>query len=450
MQPLRMISPLCVTLNAVMNMNSIWQNTTMPSFPRLSGDQKTDVLVIGGGMAGLLCAYLLSQAGVDTLLVEENRICGGVTGRTTAKITAQHGLIYHKLLQTKGMEMARMYLDANQEALALYRQLCMQFPCDFTVKSNYVYTLSDRKSLDLELNALHRLGFSADQKDDLPLPFPTAGAVVFRQQGQFHPLQFASHIAKGLKIYENTSVRQLDGTTALTDYGKIHAKQVIVATHFPFVNRHGSYFLKLYQQRSYVLALEGAPNLGGMFVCGEPGGYSLRNAGQYLLLGGNNHRTGKPTTGWKILEDFAEKYYPNAAQVGRWATQDCMSLDGIPYIGQYSAHTPGIFAATGFNKWGMTGSMTAAMLLRDEILEKDNPYKPLFSPSRSMLTPQLAINGAEAAMHLLRLSRPRCPHLGCALQWNKAEHSWDCPCHGSRFDAEGRKLNNPSQKNLKR
>lgn len=445
-----MFYPLCVTLNAVINMNSIWQNTSLPQFSRLSGNKKADVLVIGGGMAGLLCAHLLSQAGVDTLLVEENRICSGVTAHTTAKITSQHGLIYHKLLQTRGMEKARMYLDANQEALALYRQLCQTFPCDFTVKSNYVYTLSDRKSVELELEALRRLGFAAEQKEELPLPFPTAGAVVFRQQGQFHPLQFAAQIAKGLNIYENTSVRRLDGTTAVTDYGRIRAKSVIVATHFPFMNRHGSYYLKLYQQRSYVLALEGAPDLGGMYVCGEKGGYSLRNSGQYLLLGGNNHRTGKPTTGWKPLEHLAETYYPDAAEICRWATQDCMSLDGIPYIGQYSAHTPGIFVATGFNKWGMTGSMTAATLLRDQILGKDNPYQTLFSPSRSILTPQLAINGAESAMHLLRPTRPRCPHLGCALQWNKAEHSWDCPCHGSRFDAEGRKLNNPSQKNLKR
>ena len=445
-----MISPLCETLKPVMLMNSIWQNTSLPRFPRLSGDKRTDVLIIGGGMAGLLCGYLLSQAGVDTLLVEENRICGGVTGRTTAKITAQHGLIYHKLLHKLGTEKARMYLDANREALSMYRQLCKKFPCGFEEQSNYVYTLADGAILDRELAALHRLGFSAHKQEELPLPFPTAGAVVFRQQGQFHPLEFAEQIAKSLHIFENTSVRYLDGTTAVTDHAKVRAKQVIVATHFPFLNRHGSYFLKLYQQRSYVLALEGGPILDGMYVCGESGGHSFRNADNFLLLGGNSHRTGKQTTGWQPLEDLVRKYYPDAAESCRWATQDCMSLDGVPYIGQYSARTPGVYVATGFNKWGMTGSMTAAMLLRDQILDKNNPYKAVFNPSRSILTPQLAINGIETAMNLLRLKGPRCPHLGCALQWNKAEHSWDCPCHGSRFNEAGKKLNNPSQKNLER
>ena len=433
-------------------------------------------------MAGLLCAYLLTQAGVDTLLVEETRICGGVTSCTTAKITSQHGLIYHKLLQQKGIEKARMYLQANQEALHLYRELCNTIPCDFETKTNYVYSLQDSRAIDLELEAVHRLGFPANKKEDLPLPFRIAakaqlvksllslqvsafpankkedlplpfriaGAIAFRQQAQFHPLQFAAHMAKKLQIYENTSVRRLDGTTVLTDQGRIHAENVIVATHFPFMNSHGSYFLKLYQQRSYVLALQGGANLGGMYVCAEKDGFSFRNAGEYLLLGGNSHRTGKKSTGWAPLEDLAKTCYPEAVPAAKWATQDCMSLDSIPYIGQYSKHTPGVYVATGFNKWGMSSSMAAAMILRDQILGKGNPYAPVFDPSRSMLTPQFAINAAQSALHLLLPTRPRCPHLGCALQWNKQEHSWDCPCHGSRFDNAGRKLNNPSQKDLKR
>ncbi len=406
-------------------------------------------MVIGGGMAGLLCAYFLTQAGVDTLLVEENRICSGVTARTTAKITAQHGLIYQKLLQKQGLEKARMYLQANQEALSLYRSLCKQIPCGFETKSSYVCNLQDGRAIDLELEALHRIGFPAEKIEALPLPFSTVGAVKFRQQAQFHPLQFASHIVKGLHIFENTPVRRLDGTVALTDYGRITAKNVIVATHFPFMNRHGSYFLKLYQQRSYCLALENGPNVGGMYVCGEKGGFSFRNSGNYLLLGGNSHRTGKQSTGWAPLEQLAQQCYPDAPAVYRWATQDCMSLDSIPYIGQYSACTPGVYVATGFNKWGMTSSMVSAMVLRDLILQKRTPYKALFSPSRSILTRQLAVNALESATNLLRPTAPRCPHLGCALHWNSQERSWDCPCHGSRFDEAGKKLNNPAQKDLK-
>ncbi len=429
-------------------MKSIWQTTKLPQFPQLQGNKQCDVLVIGGGMAGLLCAYFLTQAGVDTLLVAENRICSGVTARTTAKITSQHGLIYHKLLQKQGAEKARLYLDANQEALSMYRSLCKQIPCGFETKSNYVYNLQDARAIDLELDAVHRLGFPADKKEELPLPFQIAGAVKFRQQAQFHPLQFAAHMAKGLHICENTAVRDLEGTVALTDYGRIRAKNVIVATHFPFMNRHGSYFLKLYQQRSYVLALEDGPNVSGMYVCGEKEGFSFRNSGDYLLLGGNSHRTGKKSSGWAPLEALAQRCYADALPQYKWATQDCMSLDSMPYIGQYSAATPGIYVATGFNKWGMSSSMAAALVLRDLILGRDNPYAPLFSPSRSMLTAQLAVNGFEAVTNLLRPSRPRCPHLGCALHWNSREHSWDCACHGSRFDESGKRLNNPARKDL--
>ena len=429
-------------------MESIWQNTTLPQFPQLTADLNTDVLVIGGGMAGLLCAYLLHQAGVRTVLVEENRICSGVTSRTTAKITAQHGLIYHKLLQAEGLEKARMYLNANIEALSLYESLCKQIPCDFETKSNYVYNLQDPRPVDLELEALHHLGFSADKVDELPLPFSTVGAVKFRHQAQFQPLQFASHIARGLEIYENTFVQRLDGRNAITQHGKIRFDHVIVATHFPFVNRHGSYFLKLYQQRSYVLALKNGPYLGGMYVCGEDGGFSLRNSGEFLLLGGNNHHTGKESTGWKPLEELAAKCYPEAIPTHRWATQDCMSLDSIPYIGRYSRHTPRYYVATGFNKWGMTSSMVSAMVLRDLILGRSNPYAPVFNPSRSIMKPQLACNTLKTTANLLRPTRPRCPHLGCALHWNPNERSWDCSCHGSRFDRKGNRLDNPAQKDL--
>lgn len=436
------------TICGDMMMNSIWQNTTFPHFPKLSGDAKTDVLVIGGGMAGLLCAYLLTQAGVDTILVEENRICSGISKDTTAKITSQHGLIYHKLLQKYGTEKAKMYLDANEAALKQYQELAKAIPCHFEVKSSYVYNLRDPKAIEQELQAVRKLGFPADFREELPLPFEIVGAVKFRHQAQFHPLEFAAEVAKSIKIFENTSVRQLEGTKAITDTGTITAENVIVATHFPFINRHGSYYLKLYQQRSYVLALENGPNLGGMYICGEDGGFSFRNAGSYLLLGGNSHRTGKKSSGWQPLEELAQRCYPDATPCQRWATQDCMSLDSIPYIGQYSAHTPGVYAATGFNKWGMSSSMVAAMVLCDQILGKENPYAQVFSPSRSILHPQLALNAAEAILHLLRPSRPRCPHMGCALQWNKQERSWDCPCHGSRFDKNGRKLTNPSQKDL--
>ena len=430
-------------------MESLWSKFPLPQYPKLQGDILTDVLVIGGGMAGLLCAYRLQAAGVDVAVAEARNICGGVTANTTAKVTSQHALIYNKLLQALGMERAKMYLRIHQDAISQYRSLCAHIPCHWEDKANYVYSETNRQILEEEASALHRMGFPATLKSRSSLPFPVAGALEFRKQGQFHPLEFAAGIAERLKIYENTPVLSIDGATAQCPNGKIRAKKIIVATHFPFLNSHGSYFLKLYQQRSYVLALENGPDVDGMYIGAEKNSLSFRNAGNHLLLGGGGHRTGKKGGGWKVLEDFAAQNYPGVSIAQRWATQDCMSLDGIPYIGNYSARTPDLYVATGFNKWGMTSSMAAAMILTELITKGESDYADLFSPSRSILKPQLGINALESASNLLRLTRPRCTHMGCALHWNKQERSWDCACHGSRFTEDGKVLNNPARKKLR-
>ncbi len=426
-------------------MNSIWTATAdMPSFAPLDGDLNTDTLILGGGMAGLLCAHYLDRAGVDYALVEAGRLCGGVTGNTTAKLTFQHGLLYGKLLRTFGPERARLYLEANRAALGRFRELCRDIDCDFQERDAYVYAGGDCRELDRELEALSRLGFPAELVRTPELPMPTAGALKFPKQAQFHPLKFAAAIARDLRIFEDTKVLELGRGTAVTNRGTIRAKRMIVATHFPLLNKHGAYFLKLYQHRSYVLALENAGSLPGMYVDQKETGLSFRNSGELLLLGGGGHRTGKPGGGWRELEDFAQRHYPQARIAARWATQDCMTLDGVPYVGQYSRRTEGLYVATGFNKWGMTSSMAAAELLADLLLGRANPYEELFCPSRSVLRPQLAANVWESALGLLTPTAPRCPHMGCALKYNAQEHSWDCPCHGSRFGEDGELLDNPA------
>ena len=431
-------------------MRSLWQETAkLPNFSSFSGDAKTDVLIIGGGITGILCAHMLQSAGADCILVEAKRVCGGITANTTAKITSQHGLFCHKLVKRFGKEYARMYLDANDAALEQYARLCRDIDCEFKRKDAFAYSLNDRGILEKELDALSSIGHCAAYQEQLPLPFETAGAVRFDHQAQFHPLKFAAGLTKGLTIYENTAVRELEGLTAITDNGRIKAESVIVATHFPFINKHGAYFIKLYQQRSYVLALEDAEPLEGMYIDGSGNGMSFRKFGNTLLLGGGGHRTGKQGGGWAELEAFTAEHYPGAKTKYRWATQDCMSLDGVPYIGQYSKNTPGLYAAAGYNKWGMTSAMAAAMILTDMVQGKDAPYAQVFSPSRNMLRPQLFINGAETATNLLTPSKKRCPHLGCALKWNPQERSWDCPCHGSRFTEEGKLINNPATGDLK-
>lgn len=430
-------------------MRSLWKATASPpEFPELVGDVRTDVLIIGGGIAGILTAYLLHEKGVKYVLVEKGRICSGTTGNTTAKITFQHGLIYDKILKSDGTEAARKYLAANRAAFDKYAELCGKTDCDYEIKDNYVYSTDDRRKLEKEVEALEKIGYIADLCENVPLPVKTVGAVKFPDQAQFNPLKFLSSVAEGLNIYENTFVREMRGNTAVTDKGKIHADTVIAATHFPFINKHGSYFLKLYQHRSYVIALENAQDVNGMYVDECDTGLSFRNYEGLLLLGGGGHRTGKKGGNWAELRAFAAKKYPDSREKHFWATQDCMSLDGIPYIGRYSAKTHGFYVASGFNKWGMTGSMTAAMLLSDMILGKRNGFASVFDPSRSIVKPQLFINGAEAVCNLLTPSKKRCPHLGCALKWNEAERSWDCPCHGSRFTEHGRVLDNPANGDL--
>lgn len=432
-------------------MNSVWkEKSDLPCFDVLNQDIRTDILIIGGGLAGILCAYMLEQAGVKYVLVEADRICSGITKNTTAKITSQHGFVYDKLIREFGMETARLYLEANEEALNQYRKLCKIVNCDFEEQDNYIYSLDDKKKVERELAALHKIGFSAQSVDSLPLPFSIAGAVKFSKQAQFNPLKFVSGIVEGLSIYEQTAVRELIGTTAVTDHGKITANKIIVTTHFPFLNKHGSYFLKMYQHRSYVLALENAPNVEGMYVDESQKGMSFRNYEDLLLIGGGDHRTGKKGGNFKELEDFANRHYPNAKIRYRWATQDCMTLDGVPYIGSYSASTTDLYVATGFNKWGMTSSMVSAMLLTDIVLGKENPYAEIFSPSRTIFRPQLASNAIQAVVNLLTPTTPRCPHMGCALKWNNVEQSWDCPCHGSRFTEEGKLIDNPSTGNLRK
>ena len=430
-------------------MASLWEQTwEEPGFPALEGDLSTDVLIIGGGMAGVLCAYFLHHAGVPYVLVEAKTLCSGITRNTTAKITSQHGLIYDKLIRKFGVDRARQYLSAQEAALQKYRELCQTVDCGFEEKDAYVYSMDDRQKIEQELNALEKLGFPGEFSGQLPLPFPVAGAVKFPRQAQFHPLKFVSAITEGLHIYEHTTVRELAGTTASTDRGKIRAKKIIVTTHFPFLNKHGSYFLKLYQHRSYVIALENAPDVGGMYVDESRTGLSFRNYGNLLLIGGGGHRTGKQGGGWRKLRAFAGRHYPHAAEKFHWATQDCMSLDGVPYIGPYSASTTDLYVATGFNKWGMTSSMVSAMLLCDLVQGRESPYSEVFSPSRSILHRQLAANGMEAVVNLLTPTSRRCPHMGCALKWNAQEHTWDCPCHGSRFTEDGQLLDNPAARDL--
>ena len=426
-------------------MDSVWQiNSERVSFGRLTEKVKTDVLIIGGGMAGLLTAYTLSGRGVDCVLLEADRICNGTSANTTAKITLQHGLIYDKLIRRHGIEKAGLYLEAQRDAMTQFERLSKVVDCDYEHKSSYVYSLTDREKIERELSALDRLGLTAELSMAEKLPFSVKGAVRVKNQAQFNPLKFAFGIAGGVRVYESSKVVALEKNRAKTLHGEVVADKIVIATHFPILNKHGGYFLKMYQHRSYVIALENASDVDGMYIDESDKGLSFRNYAGLLLLGGGAHRTGKKGGNWCELESFSAKHYPGAKVVTKWAAQDCMTLDKMAYIGEYSKSTPGLYVATGFNKWGMTSSMLSAMILSDLVCDGRSEYSELFLPSRRMYIPSLALNAAEALLGLITPTAPRCPHLGCALRYNEAEHSWDCPCHGSRFTKDGKLIENPA------
>ena len=429
-------------------MKSLWQTEKRKQhFPTLRGNKRTQILVIGGGMAGVLCARKLQEAGKDVILLEAERIGGGITAKTTAVLTAQHDFLYQDMIKSFGAETAGAYLHGNLDAVESFRRLSKKIPCDFEDIPSMQFTTGNLERLCREADVVKSLGFDARFTENVTFPEDAAGAVEYPGMAQFHPLKFLYGAAGELEIFENSRVLDLQGTTALLEHGSVRAEQVVVATHFPFINRRGMYFMKLYQNRSYVLALENAPSPGATMAELEGQGIYFRPYGDLLLVGGGDHRTGKSRDGFSFLRSYVQMHFPRARVLYAWANQDCMSLDGLPYVGQYSPHMPGVYVATGFNAWGMTNSMVAAELIRDQICGRENPLSNALRPDRSMLHKQLFSNLGSTAADFVIPTAKRCPHMGCALKWNPYEHSWDCPCHGSRFDEHGKLLDTPAQKN---
>lgn len=373
-------------------MPSLWRQTA-PIAPRppLQGDLETEAAVIGGGLAGILTAALLRESGVDVVVLEADRIGSGQTENTTAKVTCQHGMLYHRLEQTLGQDSARLYAGAGQQALEWYQQLIWdrRIDCEWERLPAYLYTVRSEAELLREFAAQERAGLPVRLTEETGLPFPTAGAVRCENQAQLHPLRLLHALAEELTIREGTRVLEAEGDQLRTTGGTVRAEHIIFCCHFPFVNAPGYYFLRMHQERSYVLALRGAPALPGMYYSADPGGASLRMADGLLLVGGGAHRTGENREGGKYeaLRRWAGLHFPDAAEAGRWSAQDCMTLDGMPYMGRFAASTPCWYVATGFGKWGMTAAMAAAHLIRDQIFGQENAWAQLFSPSGSPRRP---------------------------------------------------------------
>jgi len=446
-------------------MESIWSRTVkIPERKSLNGDMAAEAVVIGAGMAGILTAYMLERSGIRTVVLEADRIAGGQTRNTTAKLTSQHGMIYGKLTKTLGQGRARLYARAHESAILEYEKLIREneIDCHFERLPSYLYSVCDRDALLHEAQAAARLGLPSCYQEKIGLPMSTVGAVCFERQAQFHPLEFIRAISGSLTVYERTRVRKVDGGRVITDKGVVTANSVIFTAHYPFVNVPGFYFTRQHQERSYVLACENAGDLGGMYYTIDKGGLSFRNYENLLLIGGGGHRTGKSRSGGKYcaLERQMEQLFPQAKPVARWSAQDCMSHDDLPFMGRYSMIRPNWYVATGFKKWGMTTAMVSAILLRDLICGVENPYESLFTPKRLHLSAAgaLMMDLGESAAGLIkgvvygldgRKDTKRCTHLGCGLSWNSDEETWECPCHGSRFDGNGGLLDDPAQENLR-
>lgn len=502
-------------------MESLWRKQTKHQMLKSDIDYSNlenhhwDVIVVGAGLAGLLTAWYLKKEGKSVLVLEADKTASGQTERTTAKITSQHGLKYSKLVKKVGMKKARLYAQANEAAIEEYECLIKdhEIECQFERVPAYLYTkqetelikkegknesspgddvlfMRETELLKEELKAALFLGIDAFFTQETELPFEVAGAVCFRNQAQFSPLEFIRHISAELEIWEYIKVIAIKGHQVVTENAVLTADKIVVATHYPIRNVPGFYFLRLHQERSYVLALSGCDKINGMYLGIDQDGFSLRQAGEFLLFGGGSHRTGENEKGgiYECLMQAAKEYFPNSRVETCWSAQDCMPHDGIPFIGKYSIFTPYLYVATGFQKWGMTSSVVAAIVLRDELCGRKNPYEKLFSPQRlnirasfgnllhdigmsvkgltkgilhrpnesaDSLAPGhggiVTVGGKRYACYrdeagTLHKISARCPHMGCELTWNLDEKSWDCPCHGSRFDMDGHLLDNPAKK----
>ncbi len=503
-------------------MNSYWLETTKNITNRqIDNDYTADVCIIGAGICGLSTGYYLAKNGLKVIIVDKDGIGEKTSGNTTAKITLQHGLIYDYLINSYGINFALKYFESNKQAISNIKEIIdnENIDCDFEYQSNYIYTTDKNEiaKIENEVSALNALeAYSTGEKyakfvTCCELPFKIAGGVKTQKQAQFHPRKYMLGLVNAIErnrglIFTNSLVEDVEKsdvgyTTYLGEY-TINSKYVVLASHYPFINFPGLYFSKMYQTTSYAIAIETNNKLfDGMYINTKEPIYSFRTIKdedkRLLIISGGNHKTGyapesSVNYGYKYLEEEAKKLYPDCKILYKWNTRDCITLDKIPYIGEFSHLMPNMYVATGFNKWGMTSSNVAANIIKDKILEIENNYADIYSATRvkpiknrdelknmvkqvvkSFVTNRIKIpkedlsvikkdNGGIIKVNGLSIGiykdkdenifaiNPTCTHLGCLLTWNNLDKTWDCPCHGSRFDYTGKNMYDPAFKDLER
>jgi glycine/D-amino acid oxidase-like deaminating enzyme/nitrite reductase/ring-hydroxylating ferredoxin subunit len=480
-------------------------------YPALSGDLECDVAVVGGGIVGVTAAAKLQREGAKVALLEARHIGAGATGYTTAKLSSLHGTIYSQLAKRYGDDILRAYGEMNEAGMRLIADYCEQLgiDCDLRRKPNFTYSESEseRSTLMEAAGAAKRVGLPASFVAEAEeLPFAIAGAIRFDNQAEFHPQKYLHGLAAaaadaGCAVHERTrvvSVKHGDPSTLRTESGAtVTAGHVILATHMP-INDHGFLSARNHPERSYALLVELAGAVPqGMYLSSDSPTRTFRAVptenGERLLVGGQSHRTGigGETERYRKVEEWARERFEVLAVEYRWATQDHIPNDKLPFIGRAGPRNDRVLTATGLRKWGLAMGASAASMLSDRIMGRENPWAEAFDPMRFhplAETPSLISNGAATSAHLaldritkrgsaddlapgegdvvgaglgqravyrdeagkLHTLSARCTHLGCIVRFNDAERTWDCPCHGSRFDIDGGVVEGPATKPLSR
>lgn len=490
-------------------MKSYWnEEKNYISIEPLKEDIETEICIIGGGFTGLTTGYYLSKAGMKVTILEKDKILSHTSSNTTAKITSQHGLFYEYLINSKGEEFAKKYYEANENAKENIIKIIEEenIECDLEIQNAYVYTEENNEVQKIkdEVDACKKIGIDCDFVTKIDLPINIQGAIEFRNQAQFHPKKYGIELAKSIlsnkgQIYEETKVTNIkkdsDEFKISTNRHSIKSKYLVIASHYPILNFPGYYFLKMYQSTSYAIAVDTKENnlFDGMYINTKDPVYSFRTIKdgdkRLLLVVGSDHKTGSKinlSESYLNLEKIAKRIYKNSEVKYKWSAEDCITLDKIPYIGDFSKFMDNCFVATGYNKWGITSSNIAANIIKDKILGNENKYEEIFKATRvepvknikevgNMLKEtanSLIINKFKVPEeHLKDLKKgegkiieiegkkvgiykdennniykviANCSHLGCELAWNNLEKTWDCPCHGSRFDYTGKSIEAPS------
>ncbi|WP_432188076.1 FAD-dependent oxidoreductase [Streptomyces sp. Tue6028] len=497
--------------------SSYWIETAPPGmpFPALDSDLNVDVAVIGAGIAGISTAWELARRGRSVALLEADRIAAGVTGHTTAKLTALHTLIYERLRRTRGIESAKLYGHSQMGALRRAAEIVDQLgiDCDWEETPAFTYTCDRDRThlLRAEAETASVAGLPAEYVTQTELPFPVAGAVRVTEQVQFHPRKYLLALTDdlchmGASLHEYTRVVGLsegDYCRLTTESGGVvTATDVVVATHYPIFDR-ALLFTRLSPRRELVLAapIDADRDPHGMYINPEEGIRSLRSApcqdGKRLLIVTGEHFTpGSPDVEERFarLADWATDHFGNVSFTHHWATQDNDSTDSVPFIGPLHVASRHTYVATGFGGWGMSSGILAGQLLAGLIDGRTFSWTKLYDPRRVASTiregPAFLKHQARVAKHFLGDRLPllsggrvedispgdgavlrlgthvcavhrdkegqlhtvsaRCTHQGCLVAFNRAEQAWECPCHGSRFDRDGKVVHGPATRALER